>query len=178
MTIRESKSFVNYECHTPFAPGIHPREVSHRSGDERDERDPFLARPLKTCKNGGDICSIESTNHFPPNTPRASSSPLTATALIVCRANEKATLRALEALSTKRRNKVAEQQSTALRVARCALRASCASTVLAPLITFLITFRSQVLGRMKSGGGVLCIAAGQALISLTLLGIYEGYKAY
>jgi len=32
--------------------------------------------------------------------------------------------------------------------------------------------------RMRSGGGVLCIAALQLLVGLCLLGLYEGYKAY
>eukprot|EP00882_Tetradesmus_deserticola_P005835 GHRQ01006142.1.p1 GENE.GHRQ01006142.1~~GHRQ01006142.1.p1 ORF type:complete len:212 (+),score=82.53 GHRQ01006142.1:173-808(+) len=31
---------------------------------------------------------------------------------------------------------------------------------------------------MRSGGGVLCIAAAQLLVGLCLLGLYEGYKAY
>jgi hypothetical protein len=31
---------------------------------------------------------------------------------------------------------------------------------------------------MRSGGGVLCIAAAQLLLGMCLLGIYEGYKAY
>ncbi|KAL3133425.1 hypothetical protein ABBQ38_007292 [Trebouxia sp. C0009 RCD-2024] len=29
---------------------------------------------------------------------------------------------------------------------------------------------------MKSGGGVLCVAALQLVVGLVLLGIYEGYK--
>ena len=31
---------------------------------------------------------------------------------------------------------------------------------------------------MRSGGGVLCIAAAQLLLGFALLGIYEGYKSY
>lgn len=31
---------------------------------------------------------------------------------------------------------------------------------------------------MRSGGGVLCIAAAQLIVGLVLLGIYEGYKSY
>jgi len=31
---------------------------------------------------------------------------------------------------------------------------------------------------MKSGGGVLAISAGQVVVSLVLLGIYEGYKVH
>lgn len=31
---------------------------------------------------------------------------------------------------------------------------------------------------MKSGGGVLVVSAGQVVVSLILLGIYEGYKAH
>ena len=31
---------------------------------------------------------------------------------------------------------------------------------------------------MRSGGGVLCIAALQLVVGLSLLGLYEGYKRY
>lgn len=31
---------------------------------------------------------------------------------------------------------------------------------------------------MKSGGGVLCVAALQLIVGLVLLGIYEGYKVH
>lgn len=31
---------------------------------------------------------------------------------------------------------------------------------------------------MRSGSGVLCIAASQLLVGLVLLGLYEGYKSY
>ena len=37
---------------------------------------------------------------------------------------------------------------------------------------------SHLLPHSESGGGVLCIAVSQLVVGLTLLGIYEGYKAY